>query len=191
MSVDFIKLKEAITEVNTKFPNRISLLDKNRSELAQEFVHIVSTMSDEDAEKLNAETIILFNTMVDNPNKQAEPTEAAPPVTVTKAEVTKNRKSAPLRVNEPNKQRKRKDPTLKFRMSSISHTARITVLCVENPEMTSSQILSLMVAEGRTIARSTLDVEYACCHKTMAYLGMKGLLNFEYYKPDSKPESDD
>lgn len=172
MSLDFTKLKAAIADINGKFPETINPVDKTKNDLAQDFLTTVRNLSDDDAGKLDPDTILLYNHMVEHPEDCVEPTEAQP-VTATPKEAAKARQKAPTRKDEP--KTPARDIYAKFQ-GEVSNTARITMICCDQPDLTCAEVRAMLAAEGRTIARSTVDVEYANTHKVLAYLSMKGKL---------------
>ena len=178
MSLDFNGLKKAVRDVNAKFPNHIKGTDAGKNTLAKEFLEVVQSLTDEQCQLLAPETILLYNDMMEHPENAIDPTDA-PPVTATSKEAEKARKTPPSRASGPKKARER-DIYAKFQ-GEISNTARITMICCDQPQLTCSEVKSMLVSEGRTISNSTVEVEYATTHKVLDYLSFRGKLP-EYKK---------
>lgn len=185
MSLDFNALKTAIGDINKKFPGKIDPVDKDKNALAQAFLKVVFELTDDEAAKLQPDTILLYNSMMENPDNAKEP-EPAPEVTATAKEAEKARKAPPSRVSEP--KRRDRDVFAKFQ-GKVSPTARVTMICCDHPEMSCQEVKNMLLAEGMKAASSTVDVEYANAHKVLAYLALKGKIA-NYRKPPVRPEGD-
>jgi hypothetical protein len=179
MSVDFSKLKTAIVDVNVKFPGLVTTTNKNKNSLAAEFLAAVESLSDEQADTLDASTVILYNSMVEAPDLVTTPTEPPAPKPAPKTPV------AATKPPSRSKPRGAKKSRVVFEGPDVSSSTRVTVFICDHPELSSSEITEFMLAEGRKISKSTIDVIYSEVHKVLDYLEYKGLIKLNRPSEDA------
>jgi hypothetical protein len=166
MALDFSKLKKAIKDINEKLPGKFNPVDSNKSELASSFLTFVAGISDEDERLLEEETILYYNLLSENPDEAVDVSED----TSKKPALEKGVAKKAVKVAKPRRCR------VHFTGPSVSTTTYATMLICDNPTFSCEQIRNLLLAQGRSISKNTIDTMYAEDRKVLAYLAFKGLI---------------